>query len=198
MTRDSNKEEFTTIEKGSPQADVLRTPAVQVQFPLSEDDKRDIELLRRRFCATENCTGLAAPQIGIGKQIIIYHVDESVKQWRDDVHELVPTRVLINPSYKNLNDHKTIDWEACFSVESQYGEVPRFTNIEYAGFDEQGKLITGVATGFHARVLQHEIGHLNKELFFDLFSEGCRHGDYESMRALRLKELEEKRKNSKS
>jgi len=185
---------FVTIEQGSPRADVLRAKASPLSFPLSKEDKRDIETLKAKFFATENCAGLTAPQIGIGKQILIYEVDEVVKEWRDDVHEIVAPRVLINPSYKVLDNDKTIDWEACFSVKSPYGEVPRFTAISFEGFDEQGNHVSGKATGFHARVLQHEIGHLYQELFFDLYTNECRHGDFETMRAIRLKELAEKGK----
>lgn len=193
--KNPNHVEFVTIEAGSAEANVLRSPTAMLNFPLSEEDKRDIALLKAKFFATENCAGLAAPQIGIGKKIIIYQVDEAVKKWRDDVFEIVAPRVLINPSYKGLEQGKTIDWEACFSVKSQYGEVPRFTTIEFTGFDEQGHRIVEKASGFHARVLQHEIGHINQELFIDLFTKDCRHGDFETMREIRIQELEKKGKN---
>lgn len=191
MKKDVEELAFVTIEQGSPRADVLRHQSKALSFPLSQEDKRDIEILKAKFQATENCAGLAAPQIGIAKQIIIYHVDEIAKQWRTDIHDIVEPRVLINPTYRPLNEDKKIDWEGCFSVESQYGEVPRFISIEYEAHDEDGNVIKNTASGFHARILQHEIGHLNKELFIDLFTKDCRHGDFEYMRAIRMKELEE-------
>jgi len=165
-------------------------------FPLSDEDKKDLEVLTAKFFATDNCAGLAAPQIGIGKSMIIYSIEEEVTHYRSDVDEIVKPRVLINPGYQpHVEQGKRVDWEACFSVKSQYGEVPRFIEIAYHGFDPQGNLVQGIAKGFHARVLQHEIGHLQGQLFIDLFEPGCRHGPFEEMRAIRMKELEEKQKN---
>lgn len=186
---------FVVVEDKSPVAHVLRVPAKILTFPLSAEDKEDLDILTAKFFATENCAGLAAPQIGIGKSMIIYSVDEEVKNYRSDVDEVIKPRVLINPSYMpHLEKGKRIDWEACFSVSQQYGEVPRFIEIEYQGFDPEGNLIHGIARGFHARLLQHEIGHLNGQLFIDLFEPGCRHGPFEEMRAIRMKELKERQK----
>lgn len=169
---------------------VLRDPAETVLFPLSEGDQKIVDILREKFLKEENCAGLAAPQIGFSKRIIVYAIPEDIKNYRLDSDEVVPTRVLINPGYEPMSDTKVKDWEGCFSVAHTCGEVPRYKEIRYWGYDEKGRKIEGVARGFHARLLQHEIGHINGELFIDLFTPDCRSGPLEEMRALRKKEFE--------
>lgn len=173
--------------------EVLRTRAQDIKFPLSEEDNNVVNQLVEKFGKEQNCAGLAAPQIGYGKRIIVFHVPEDVKSLRKDVYEIIPPTVLINPQYQPIGDGKTIDWEGCFSVKYTMGEVPRYTTIAYHGYDASGKQVEGVAKGFLARLIQHEIGHLNAELFIDLITKDCRSGPIEEMRALRLKEREEPR-----
>jgi peptide deformylase len=169
--------------------DVLRKSAPRVEFPLSDEDKTVLQQLVEKFKSEAKCAGLAAPQIGYSKQMIIFHVPESVKELRKDVFDEIPPTVLINPQYQPLSDEKTIDWEGCFSVKYIMAEVPRFTQIAYQGYDVSGNKIEKIAKGYLARVIQHEVGHLNGELFIDLITENCRSGPIEAMRALRLKEM---------
>ena len=175
--------------------DVLRTPAQDIEFPLSDDNKTVLNQLMDKFGKEQNCAGLAATQIGYGKRIIVLHVPEDVKSLRKDVYEIVPPTVLFNPQYHPIGDEKTIDWEGCFSVKYTMGEVLRYTTIAYQGYDASGNKVEGIAKGFLARLIQHEIGHLNGELFIDLITKGCRNGPIEEMRALRLKEREEQVKS---
>ncbi len=106
--------------------------------------------------------GLAAPQIGINLRIVIFGV-ESNPRYPDA--EYVPETVLINPVITPLSQEKEDGWEGCLSVPGMRGLVPRFTLLRYRGRDESGALIDRTASGFHARVVQHECDHLDGVLY---------------------------------
>ncbi|MBX9697524.1 MAG: peptide deformylase, partial [Alphaproteobacteria bacterium] len=163
---------------------------------LSKENRMVAEILLEKFQNEENCAGLAAPQIGFGKRIIVYAIPEDTKNYRNDADEIVEMRVLINPEYEPIGDVTVVDWEGCFSVANTCAEVPRFQEIRYKAYDMEGRKIEGIAKGFHARLLQHEIGHINGQLFIDLVTPGCRSGSLEEMRALRKAEFEAKKKLS--
>ena len=184
---------YVAIDDDSPNRQILRIPSVEVKFPLSDEDRRIADTLMYKCLDEENCAGLAAPQIGYGKQILFFHVSEEVKNFRDDMYGVVPPTVLFNPRYQSIGIEKRTDWEGCFSVKDTAGEVPRFVGILYTAQDADGKLIKDIAFGFTARLLQHEIGHLNGELWFDLLVEGDRNGPRREMFELRMKELAERR-----
>lgn len=177
-----------------PNREVLREPAETITFPLSAENRKVAEILLEKFLNEENCAGLAAPQIGFGKRIIVYAIPEDTKNYRNDADEVVETRILINPEYEPVGDETVVDWEGCFSVANTYGEVPRYQEIRYRAYDTEGRKIEGIAQGFHARLLQHEIGHINGQLFIDLITPECRSGSLEEMRALRKAEMEAKKK----
>jgi peptide deformylase len=101
--------------------------------------------------------GLAAPQIGIGLQLVIFGVEENP---RYPQAETIPDTVLINPLLTPLSDELEEDWEGCLSVPGLRGMVPRHARLRYQGFDERGKPIDRSVSGFHARVVQHECDHL--------------------------------------
>jgi len=101
--------------------------------------------------------GLAAPQIGVGLQVVIFGIAQNPRY--PDVEE-VPHTVLINPVLTPLSDELEEDWEGCLSVPGLRGMVPRHTRLRYQGFDEFGKPIDRSVCGFHARVVQHECDHL--------------------------------------
>ena len=101
--------------------------------------------------------GLAAPQIGVSIQLVIFGVD---KNERYPEAEEVPFTVLINPVITPLNQEKEDDWEGCLSVPGMRGVVPRYKTINYKGFDQYGNEIDRDIEGFHARVVQHECDHL--------------------------------------
>jgi peptide deformylase len=102
--------------------------------------------------------GLAAPQIGVDLQLVIYGSDERNPRYPD--RPLVPQTVLINPVIMPIGDVEESDWEGCLSVPGLRGVVPRWATIRYTGFDQYGDPIDRLAEGFHARVVQHECDHL--------------------------------------
>ncbi|MBP6676081.1 MAG: peptide deformylase [Vitreoscilla sp.] len=111
--------------------------------------------------------GLAAPQIGVDLQLVIFGF-ERVERYPDA--PAVPKTVLINPTIAALSfDDGTADeedgWEGCLSVPGLRGVVPRHRRIRYTGFDLQGLPIVRDAEGFHARVVQHECDHLVGRLY---------------------------------
>lgn len=106
--------------------------------------------------------GLAAPQIGVNLRVVIFGVQ---KNPRYPDAEAVPGTVLINPVITQLDDEIEEAWEGCLSLPGLRGLVPRFRNIRYQGYDEQGAPIERTASGFHARVVQHECDHLDGILY---------------------------------
>lgn len=106
--------------------------------------------------------GLAAPQIGVLKRVVIFGYDENN---RYPEAPPVPETVLINPVIRPLTDEIDEGWEGCLSIPGMRGVVPRWARIHYEGFDQFGKRISRDAEGFHARVVQHECDHLDRILY---------------------------------
>jgi peptide deformylase len=104
-----------------------------------------------------NGAGLAAPQIGVGLQVVIFGVGHNPRY--PDAEE-VPYTVLLNPQLMPLDDEMEEGWEGCLSVPGMRGLVPRFRQLRYRGFDQHGKPLDRSVSGFHARVVQHECDHL--------------------------------------
>ncbi|MES2299916.1 MAG: peptide deformylase [Pseudomonadota bacterium] len=104
-----------------------------------------------------NGAGLAAPQIGVNLQLVIYGFKQN-QRYPDA--PAVPETVLINPKLTALSDDKEEEFEGCLSVPGLRGSVPRFTRLHYEGFDQFGARIAREVEGFHARVVQHEVDHL--------------------------------------
>jgi peptide deformylase len=110
-----------------------------------------------------NGAGLAAPQIGIDLQVVVFGSGEANPRYPD--RDLVPRTVLVNPVITPLGEAADNDWEGCLSVPGMRGMVPRFTHIRYTGFDPYGDPIDRTVEGFHARVVQHECDHLWGKLY---------------------------------
>lgn len=106
--------------------------------------------------------GLAAPQIGIDLQLVIFGF-KSNERYPDAPP--VPETVLINPEIVPVSNDQVDGWEGCLSVPGLRGVVPRFARIRYSGFDPKGRRIEREADGFHARVVQHECDHLIGKLY---------------------------------
>lgn len=174
-----------------PNHEVLRTPAKEVLFPLSEEIKKII-LDMRRFILNDlqgEPAGLAATQVDHPWKIVYIQIPENIKEYRKDAMDVVPLSVLINPTYEPiLEEGKVKDWEACYSVPNMMGEVYRYHAIRCCWYDEAGKKHERLTRGFLARLLQHEIGHLNTEVYVDLITPDCRFGTVEEMSALQEKE----------
>ena len=101
--------------------------------------------------------GLAAPQIGVGLQVVIFGMGHNPR-YPDAEH--VPYTILINPTLTPVGEEIEAGWEGCLSVPGMRGVVPRHQNLRYQGFDPTGTSIDRTVTGFHARVVQHEVDHL--------------------------------------
>ncbi|KAB2966023.1 peptide deformylase [Zoogloea sp.] len=106
--------------------------------------------------------GLAAPQIGVDLRVVIFGGGPTAR-YPDAA--AVPDTVLINPVLTPLSEDEEGGWEGCLSVPGLRGWVPRWTSLQYAGFDEAGRAIDRRAEGFHARVVQHECDHLDGILY---------------------------------
>jgi peptide deformylase len=109
-----------------------------------------------------NGAGIAAPQIGIPLRVVIFEVTRNL---RYPQAEPVPYTVLVNPVLEPLGAERDEAWEGCLSVPGLRGLVPRHTNLRYRGFDLDGQPIDRTVTGFHARVVQHEVDHLDGILY---------------------------------
>jgi peptide deformylase len=110
-----------------------------------------------------NGAGLAAPQIGVDLQLVIFGSDQPNPRYPDA--PVVPRTVLLNPVIMPVGDAEEVDWEGCLSVPGLRGQVPRWRKIRYTGFDPQGNPIDRTVEGFHARVVQHECDHLIGKLY---------------------------------
>ncbi len=106
--------------------------------------------------------GLAAPQIGVGLQVVIFEVAANP---RYPEAEHIPFTTLINPVLTPLSDVLEEGWEGCLSVPGMRGLVPRHVTLRYQGFDAAGQPIDRSVSDFHARVVQHEVDHLHGVLY---------------------------------
>lgn len=109
-----------------------------------------------------NGAGLAAPQIGVGLRVVIFEVSSNP---RYPQVEPVPYTVLVNPQLTPLGEEMDEGWEGCLSVPGLRGLVPRYRRLRYRGHDARGRPIDRTVEGFHARVVQHEVDHLDGILY---------------------------------
>lgn len=133
---------------------------LQVSEKVTEFDTPELHALIQDMHDTMahlNGAGIAAPQIGVNLQVVIFGVE---KNPRYPDAEQVPYTVLINPELVALSEEMEEGWEGCLSVPGMRGVVPRYKSIRYSGFDQYGNRIEREATNFHARVAQHETDHL--------------------------------------
>jgi peptide deformylase len=133
---------------------------LRVAEPVREFNTRELDALIADMFETmhaANGAGLAAPQIGVNLQLVIFGFKHNARY--PDAPE-VPETVLINPTLKPLSNEMEEGFEGCLSVPGLRGSVPRYTRLHYEGFDQQGNRISRDADDFHARVVQHEVDHL--------------------------------------
>jgi len=139
---------------------------LRIAEPIAAFDTPELHSLiadMRETMAAVNGAGLAAPQIGINLQLVIFGGTEVNPRYPD--RPLIPITVLLNPVITPIDDAEEFDWEGCLSVPGLRGEVPRWARIRYTGFDELGQAIDRSVDGFHARVVQHECDHLIGKLY---------------------------------
>ena len=138
---------------------------LEVARPVQEFDKPELHALIQDMHDTMDAmsgAGLAAPQIGVGLQVVIFGVKRNS---RYPEAEEVPYTVLVNPVLTPLAQNMEDGWEGCLSVPGMRGIVPRFSGIRYQGQDQFGKPLDRSVEGFHARVVQHECDHLQGILY---------------------------------
>ena len=134
---------------------------LRVAPPVTQFDTDELHLLITDMLDTMHAAsgaGLAAPQIGVDAQLVIFGTDSVNPRYPDA--PVVPRTVLINPVITALDAPMVDGWEGCLSVPGMRGMVPRYSKIRYTGFDQYGDPIDRTVEGFHARVVQHECDHL--------------------------------------
>lgn len=138
---------------------------LQVAKPVDRFDSSELHALIQDMHDTMihlNGAGLAAPQIGVSLQVVIFGFADNPRYPRA---EEVPFTVLINPQLTLLSDEQEDGWEGCLSVPGMRGVVPRYVHLRYQGMDQYGCTIDRTVSGFHARVVQHECDHLQGILY---------------------------------
>lgn len=138
---------------------------LQACKPVQDFDTPELNMLvtdMKDTMQANDGAGLAAIQIGILLRVVIFGVKQNP---RYPDAEQIPMTVLINPEIKPLSKQMEMGWEGCLSIPGMNGQVPRYTQLHYAGFDEYGNKITREVDGFHARVVQHECDHLDGVLY---------------------------------
>ena len=139
---------------------------LRVAQPVREFDTPELHLLVADMFDTMravNGAGLAAPQIGVDLQLVIFGTDAPNPRYPDA--PVVPRTVLLNPTLAPIGQEEEEGWEGCLSVPGLRGLVPRLSRIRYSGFDQYGDAIERNVDGFHARVVQHECDHLIGKLY---------------------------------
>ena len=139
---------------------------LRVAKPVAQFDTDAVHLLVSDMFDTMhavNGAGLAAPQIGVDLQLVIFGTDAPNPRYPDAPP--VPRTVLLNPVVTPIGDAEEEDWEGCLSVPGLRGVVPRWARVRYQGFDQYGDPIDRTVEGFHARVVQHECDHLIGKLY---------------------------------
>ncbi len=146
---------------------ILKIPTESLRQP-SVDVERDVLLSKeiQQFAQDmietmydDDGIGLAAPQVGKNIRICVIG-KEADKKLKNDI-------ILINPVWERLTKKTGWDTEGCLSVPNTYGSVKRYKDIQVTALDEKGNEVSFEAHGFFARVVQHEVDHLNGVLFID-------------------------------
>ncbi|UUX51005.1 peptide deformylase [Nisaea acidiphila] len=153
---------------------VLRQRAGEIEDPSSEEVAALAADMADSMAAAGG-VGLAAPQIGISRRIIVFKVpaDRATAETNDGPLDL---QVLVNPVIEPLSGEMELGWEGCLSIPGLKGEVPRYRKILYRGYDLNGEKVLRHAEGFHARVIQHEVDHLDGILYPERMTDMRRFG----------------------
>ena len=144
----------TILKMGDPRLNRVAQPVLQFDTPELHQLIVDMQDTMR----VADCAGLAAPQIGVDLQVVIFGSGQINPRY--PLEEPIAETILINPTITALGDEEQLGWEGCLSVPGMRGEVPRLKHIRYTGFDVYGNVIERTASNFHARVVQHECDHL--------------------------------------
>jgi peptide deformylase len=148
------------LKMGDPRLLRIAPPVPAAMFGSAELDTLIADMFETMHAA--DGVGLAAPQIGVNLQLVIFGFEHSERY--PDAPE-VPQTILLNPVITPLSQDMEVGWEGCLSVPGLSGAVSRFSLIRYEGVDPHGQRIERTAEGFHARVVQHECDHLIGRLY---------------------------------
>jgi peptide deformylase len=146
------------LKMGDPRLLAVSAPVTEFGTPELKQLLTDMQDTMQQLSGA----GLAAPQIGVSLRVVIFGVDHNPRY--PDAEE-VPFTVLINPLLTALGDTVEEGWEGCLSVPGMRGLVPRWRELRYTGKDADGNPIDRTVTDFHARVVQHEVDHLDGILY---------------------------------
>lgn len=182
--------QIITIEERGEASSPLLNKALHVPFPLSDDHQTVVKELKKQ-CYEANGVGLAAPQLDQPLSIAAIYIPEDAASVRKEATPS-PLHVMFNASFEPIEEQgMSEDFEACFSVGELHAKVWRYNSIMVSYQDEDGRKYNHSAKGFYARVLQHEIDHLNGILFTDRLDENSITGSPMEMLHLRRSELPE-------
>jgi peptide deformylase len=156
---------------------ILARPAQPVLDPTAPDVARIVTNMLATLEALGGGLGLAAPQVSIDLRIVIFCLPAE----RSGQDEAIPLTVLINPMIEYKDPAMTLGWEACFSLPNMIGEVPRHQAIRYRYQTLTGEAQTCEAKGYHARIIQHELDHLDGILYPQRMADLSRFGYREEM-----------------
>jgi peptide deformylase len=144
---------------------ILRTPSLEIPTPFNADSKRDIQTLIETFLERNDGVGLAAPQIGISRRIIVFRnkgFDE--KGWSKNEKDY---DVLVNPRITQTRGELVTMAEGCLSCPEIQVEISRFSEIKIRAYDTNGRKISKRYMDYLARIVQHEMDHLDGKLIID-------------------------------
>ena len=138
-----------------------------ISHPIKSDDVSTLPAIIQDMIDTMRAAkgvGLAAPQIGLNIRVLVFEIPAS-RQTDSDRETPIGPQVLINPRIIQFSEEVEFEWEGCLSIPGLRGEVPRYSSIEYDAIDAEGNNLRRNAFGFHARVVQHELDHLDGILY---------------------------------
>jgi peptide deformylase len=161
------------LRMGHPLLQQVAAPVERFGTPELRELVRDMEDTMRAL----NGAGLAAPQVGVSLRLVIFEVRSNP---RYPQAEPVPWTVLLNPTLEPLGNEIEEGWEGCLSVPGLRGLVPRHRRLRYRGWDLDGQPIDRTVEGFHARVVQHEVDHLDG-ILYPMRLRDLRHLGYEDV-----------------
>jgi peptide deformylase len=146
------------LKMGDPRLLAVSEPVAAFGTPELADLLADMQDTMRDL----NGAGLAAPQIGVGLRVVIFGFEQNPRYPDEDA---VPFTVLINPVLTPIGEAMEEGWEGCLSVPGMRGLVPRYRELHYTGLDATGAAVDRTVKDFHARVVQHEVDHLDGILY---------------------------------
>jgi peptide deformylase len=146
------------LKMGDPRLLALAEPVTAFGTPELANLLTDMQDTMRDL----NGAGLAAPQIGVSLRVVIFGFEQNQRYPDEDA---IPFTVLINPVLTPIGEELEEGWEGCLSVPGMRGLVPRYRELRYTGFDAAGAPIDRTVKDFHARVVQHEVDHLDGILY---------------------------------